>query len=94
MPEVQVNSIDFWRRREITLYVPESMISQYKASDWWKDFKDILPLPDEYNGIKTPSASPLGERTGAVYDLSGRRLEQKPQKGIYINNGKKVIIQR
>ncbi|MBO4641790.1 MAG: hypothetical protein J5661_02885, partial [Bacteroidaceae bacterium] len=28
---------------------------------------------------------------GALYDLSGRRLEQKPQKGIYIQNGKKII---
>ena len=95
MPEVVYNSFDYaYNRYRITLYVPESMISQYKASDWWKDFKDILPLPDEYNGIKTPSASPLGERSGVVYDLLGRRLEQKPQKRIYINNGKKVIIQR
>ena len=28
----------------------------------------------------------------ALFDLSGRRLEQKPQKGIYIQNGKKVLI--
>ena len=28
----------------------------------------------------------------ALYDLSGRRLERAPQKGIYINNGKKVLV--
>ena len=28
----------------------------------------------------------------ALFDLSGRRLEQKPQKGIYIQNGKKVLV--
>ena len=30
----------------------------------------------------------------ALYDLSGRRLEQKPTKGIYIQNGQKVLIHR
>ena len=27
-----------------------------------------------------------------LFDLSGRRLEQKPQKGIYIQDGKKVLV--
>ncbi len=27
----------------------------------------------------------------SIFDLSGRRLQQKPQKGIYIENGKKII---
>ena len=28
----------------------------------------------------------------ALFDLSGRRLEKKPSKGIYIQNGKKVLV--
>jgi hypothetical protein len=28
----------------------------------------------------------------ALYDLSGRKLEHAPQKGIYIQNGKKVLV--
>jgi hypothetical protein len=28
----------------------------------------------------------------AVYDLQGRRLAQKPTKGVYIQDGKKVIV--
>ena len=28
----------------------------------------------------------------ALYDLSGRRLQQKPTKGIYIQNGQKVLV--
>ena len=37
-----------------------------------------------------PSLSKMGE-TGAVYDLSGRRLSQVPQKGIFIRNGQKLV---
>ena len=38
----------------------------------------------------TPSPSLYG---GEWYDLSGRKLSQKPtKKGIYINNGRKVVI--
>ena len=32
--------------------------------------------------------------SSALYDLSGRRLEKKPTKGIYIQGRKKVLIQR
>ena len=44
---------------------------------------------DGSNGIQTLKAQ--GE-THALYDLSGRRLQQKPQKGIYIQDGKKVLV--
>ena len=54
-------------------------------------------------GVRPPSISPEGENTEASprgglegvawYTLSGTRLDQQPtQKGIYINNGRKVII--
>ena len=46
---------------------------------------------DEPTGIKnlTPPSSEGGD--GAVYDLQGRRVAQ-PTKGLYIVNGKKVVI--
>ena len=31
-----------------TLYVPASAISAYKNADGWKDWKNILPIPNEY----------------------------------------------
>jgi hypothetical protein len=42
-------------------------------------------------GIRTtPNPSLNG---GEWYDLSGRRLEMKPAtKGVYINNGTKVVV--
>ncbi|MBR3548269.1 MAG: hypothetical protein IKN86_12050 [Bacteroidaceae bacterium] len=30
--------------------------------------------------------------SSALYDLSGRKLQQKPTKGIFIQNGKKVLV--
>ena len=44
-------------------------------------------------GIEVINASSTTRKAGdRWYDLSGR-VVSKPQKGIYINNGKKVVIQ-
>jgi hypothetical protein len=50
-----------------------------------------ISFDDETTGIKnlTPSPSPKGE--GSVYTLSGQRVEN-PAKGLYIVNGKKVLV--
>ena len=32
-----------------------------------------------------------GQQPSAIFDLSGRRLQQKPTKGIYIHNGHKIV---
>ena len=44
-------------------------------------------------GILTSHLSPLTSVEGVWYDLNGRKLQQKPtQKGVYLNNGRMVII--
>ena len=45
---------------------------------------------DETTGIEMPTAEVI-DADGVVYDLQGRRVAQ-PTKGLYIVNGKKVII--
>ncbi len=46
---------------------------------------------DESTGISlTPAPSPEGE--GSIYSLDGRKVESATKKGVYIQNGKKVII--
>ncbi len=43
------------------------------------------------DGIERPTPSPsLGK--GAIYDLQGRRLLKAPEKGLYIQGGKKVLV--
>ena len=45
----------------------------------------------ETTGISlTPAPSPQGE--GSIYTLDGRRISKATQKGVYIQNGKKLII--
>ena len=39
-------------------------------------------------GIGLPAVVPASDKA-AVYDLSGRRLQEKPEKGLYIQNGRK-----
>lgn len=47
-------------------------------------------LFDEYTGIEDINRPPYQQREG-LYDLQGRRLKQKPVKGMYIQDGRKVI---
>ena len=62
------------------LQLPTASVSEVKAIS-------VIFDDDDATGI----ASPLGDtEEGAVYDLSGRRVE-KPGKGIYIRNGKKIV---
>ena len=67
------------------------------------EYKIVMKFAeDETTGIQLPTISPEGERAeafpregldGVWYDLQGRKLSAKPtQKGLYIVNGKKVVI--
>ena len=44
------------------------------------------------NEVKYVLAPEPENDTPILYDLSGRRLEQKPTKGNHIQNGKKVLV--
>ena len=78
-----------------TLHVPENMIEAFRTTAPWSGFGNIVALkaedlPSEVKYVLAPkpeNAPPI------LFDLSGRRLEQKPQKGIYIQDGR-VLIQR
>ena len=55
-------------------------------------FVPIKELNGGTTGIESLTPS-LSEGEGAWYDLNGRKLQQKPkQKGVYLRNGRKVII--
>ena len=84
----QTDSRSFTIRKSVTLYVPEHLVAQYKASPLWKDFKAILPLPDDFQGIGKVHEHSAED---VIYDLQGRRLTKAPEKGIYIKNGRKIV---
>lgn len=74
-----------------TLHVPANSISDYKAKEPWKDFKEIVALTDS-----DPKPTGINEiivacqNANLCYDLTGR-IVQFPKKGIYVKNGKKYI---
>jgi hypothetical protein len=78
----------FYMSSTATLYVPESEVEYFKTI-----YKGpVLPISssDQSLGI-----SDVNQNTGKQvehYDLQGRRLTDKPASGVYIENGKKVVV--
>ena len=74
-----------------TLHVPIGSKEKYKAADVWKDFLNIVE--DLPTGIVSIDNSQLAIDNGVWHTLNGVRLNGKPTKaGVYIVNGKKVVI--
>lgn len=73
----------------ITLHVPAASVSAYQAVEPWKSFKDIVNLSAQESNINDFDYYFRG--TLLIYDLQGRRIQGEPQKGLYIQNGKKIL---
>ena len=66
------------------LYVQQSEIEKFK-----RVFSGtVLPLEEYVSNINHITSN---QATKTIYDLQGRRLSEKPAKGIYIQNGKKIV---
>ena len=73
-----------------TLHVPIGCGDAYRNADVWKEFYIVEDLT---TGIVSIDNSRLTNDNDVWYTLSGTRLNGKPTKaGIYIVNGKKVMI--
>jgi len=80
------------------LLVPRESIELYKTAPYWKKFPVIAAIED---GVEAAEAKyTLGieqvkrlKNTDKFYDLNGVRTDQ-PKKGVYIQNGKKVIVNK
>ncbi|MBQ2073768.1 MAG: hypothetical protein II463_03640, partial [Bacteroidaceae bacterium] len=62
---------------------------QVESASLAKDFISMPGFDDSTTGVTEVNGSGLMVN-GPVYDLQGRRVE-KPGKGLYIVNGKKVL---
>jgi hypothetical protein len=52
-----------------------------------------IVLKDHGTGInEIQNSKSKIQNEGAIFDLQGRRISDKPARGIYIRNGKKVVI--
>lgn len=52
---------------------------------------DVWPQKDFNNGM-TPVRHRQAAENDAVYDLQGRRLDRVPKKGLYIRDGREVVV--
>ena len=86
-----IKSSTFYNCYSATLYVPIGTKAAYQAADYWKNFTNIVEM--DFTGIEDIEADGDSFRgvKDAYYDLNGRIVEN-PVKGIYINNGKKVVL--
>ena len=69
-----------------TLHVPAASINKYRTTYPWSRFGRIVALTTPVNGILSDKPS-FGQ---SYYDLAGRRLS-KPQRGVNIMNGRKIL---
>lgn len=88
---------------EATLYVPASVLEDYKAASQWKNFGTILPIEgneDVIDGIDSPVARPddgnyngnTFDSSASYYTLDGKPAGTPTRKGIYVKNGKKIMV--
>ena len=75
-----------------TLYVPEASVDAYKSADQWKEFGNIVGIdPTAVEELKSNKNLKTNE-SAPIFDLMGRRLQQKPASGYYIQGGKKYFV--
>ena len=77
--------------RKATLHVPAGSVNAYKNTSPWSYFGNIVALengdPSGIEAIKNGEQ----EDNSPVYNLNGQRVDT-PTKGIYIKNGRKVLV--
>lgn len=75
-----------------TLHVPATSINDYMSTVPWNGFGNIVALTDgDPSGIKQVGKEELPIDDVPVYNLNGQRVNHAV-KGIYIKNGRKVLV--
>lgn len=70
------------------VYVPEGCVEKYKTAEGWKDFSYVSEIGTGIREITNTTTA-----NDRWYSLDGREMKTQPsKKGIYIRNGKKVVI--
>ena len=81
-----VDETTFMGNYDARLYVPTGCAETYKNTVVWKNFKEIEEFDTNHiTGIRIP----VFQET--IFDLQGRHLASPPNKGVYIQDGKKYV---
>lgn len=70
-----------------TVYVPEQLVDTYKADPYWSSFK--IAKIDTTTGVTALNADKTAD--ARWYNLDGTRADS-PKHGLYIHNGKAVLV--
>ena len=90
VPSTNTDAFDGSNIENATLHVPASAINSYKATAPWSSFGTIVCLTDEETGIENPESR--NKKSEITFDLRGRRVATPTKDGIYIVDGKKVMV--
>ena len=69
--------------------MPASALDSYRATAPWSEFGNIVALTDEETGVEQFT---IDNAQMTIYDLHGRRVATPTKDGIYIVDGKKVMV--
>ena len=78
-----------------TLHVPAGSVTKYKKEAPWNSFGSIVALTSDDPTPSDISELPIQDtgETDVYYTIDGIRLQGQPtKKGVYIKNGKKVLV--
>ncbi len=94
-------TFDGLRRDNLNLYIEDNTIV-YKAPEYTGDpdaehmsYTTYHPDPffgDLVTGVKEVKPGAEANRSEAIYDLGGRRMDGKLKPGVYIRGGRKIVI--
>lgn len=63
----------------------------FESGDFASSVPDLVSLKSDLTTVRNISTA-FPDASSEIYDLQGRRLSAIPQKGVYIQNGKKIIV--
>lgn len=97
IPPQCLGHTSFGVSHDAVLRVPKASLELYEQAEWWKYFlmyNAKIEAIEDTMGIEHIETNVPYLQSDAVYDLSGRRLTdvENLKSGIYIVNGKKVVI--
>ena len=93
-PAANASTFELSPIEEATLHVPRKAIDSYRESPCWETFGKIVNLENNPDGIEEISRPDPSRNGGECYDLQGRKLQKAPERGLYIQDGKKVLVKR
>ena len=75
----------------ITLFVPKGCEAKYKAVKGWSNFGKIIEM--ETTNIQFTRNNEQMKTKDNIFNINGRRMTGLPKPGIYIRDGRKVVVE-